>query len=206
MPKKRTRPSCLSGARLADRTIQPMLDGAYELGIVCGNERALGSRLLTLLFALALTHSAQAQVPVQNDHLIVPSKRIGPTALGMATDELIRVMGEPKSKRLGLVDVYGWGDDLSATVTKDGLWTSQLCTFSSAYATAEGVHPGSTDDSVMALLEQPKSSREFNGWWRYSYSNLYWPGLMISVHLKGYATNHAVWKICVNHFSGNSEQ
>ncbi len=183
-----------------------MLESAYELGVVCGNERALSYRLLTLIFALALTHSAQAQVPVQNDHLIVPSKRIGPAALGMATDELIRVMGEPKSKRLGLVDVYDWGDDLSATVTKDGLWTTQLCTFSSAYATAEGVHPGSTADTVTALLEQPKSSREFNGWWRYSYSNLYWTGLMISVHLKGYATNHAVWKICVNHFSGNAEQ
>src|SRR5271154_5821115 len=78
---------------------------------------------LTLLFAIALTHSAQAQVPARNDHLIVPSKRIGAAELGMTTDELIRGMGEPASKWPGVVDIYNWRDGLSATVTKDGLWT-----------------------------------------------------------------------------------
>jgi outer membrane protein assembly factor BamE (lipoprotein component of BamABCDE complex) len=160
------------------------------------------SLVLVLLFAVTLMHSARAQVPAPNDHLIVPWKRIGAAALGMTKDELVRVMGEPASKWPGIVDTYNW-QDFSAMVTKDGLWTTQLCTFSSAYATAEGVGPGSTDDSVSVLLGQPKYSRVFSGWWRFSFSNLYWPGLMVSVHLKGYATNHAVWKVCVNQSSSH---
>lgn len=160
--------------------------------------------VLALLAAAALSPAAQAEIPVSNDHLIVPWKRIGPVALGMTTGELIRVMGEPVSKWPGVVDVYNW-HDVSATVTKDGLWATQICTLNPAYATAEGVHPGSTDDALTALLGRPKYSRMFHGWWRFTYTNLYWPGLMVSVHLRGFATNHAVWKICVNHFSGHAE-
>ncbi len=160
--------------------------------------------VLALLAAAALSPAAQAEIPVSNDHLIVPWKRIGPVALGMTTGELIRVMGEPVSKWPGVVDVYNW-HDVSATVTKDGLWATQICTLNPAYATAEGVHPGSTDDALTALLGRPKYSRMFHGWWRFTYTNLYWPRLMVSVHLRGFATNHAVWKICVNHFSGHAE-
>lgn len=160
--------------------------------------------VLALLAAAALSPAAQAEIPVSNDHLIVPWKRIGPVALGMTTGELIRVMGEPVSKWPGVVDVYNW-HDVSATVTKDGLWATQICTLNPAYATAEGVHPGSTDDALTALLGRPKYSRMFHGWWRFTYTNLYWPGLMVSVHLRGFATNRAVWKICVNHFSGHAE-
>jgi hypothetical protein len=160
----------------------------------------------TLLFAVVQANGARAQVPAANDHLIVPAKRIGAAVLGMTIDELIRVVGQPTSKWPGIVDVYNWRDDLSAMVTKNGLWTTQLCTFSASYATQEGVHPGSTEESLTALLGQPKYSRVFNGWWSLSYSNFYWPGLMASVHLKGYPKNHAVWKICVNHFSGDAQE
>ncbi len=156
---------------------------------------------MSLLVAAVLLQTAAAEVPAQNDHLIVPWKRIGPVVLGMTTDELIGAMGPPVSKWPGIVDVYNWHDG-SATVTKDGLSATQVCTLNSAYAAAEGVHPGSTDDSVTALLGQPKYSRVFRRCWR---TNLYWPGLMVSVHLKGFATNHLVWKICVNHFSGRAE-
>ncbi len=76
-----------------------------------------------LLVAAALSQGAPAEVPAQSDHLIVPWRRISPVALGMTTDELIRTMGEPVSKWPGVVDVYNWRD-LSATVTKDGLWTN----------------------------------------------------------------------------------
>ncbi len=160
--------------------------------------------VLAVLVAAVLSSGAAAQVAAPNDHLIVPWKRIGPAALGMTVAELVGVMGEPVSKWPGIVDVYNW-HDVSVTVTKDSSWPTQICTLNPAYATAEGVHPGSTDESVDALLGRPKYSRIYRGWWRFTYTNLYWPGLMVSVHLKGFATNHLVWKICVNQFSGHAE-
>jgi hypothetical protein len=160
---------------------------------------------LVLLVATTLSAHAQAQAPTQNDHLIVPWERIGPLALGMTVPELISIMGEPTSTSRGPldrgVDVYTWKNDLSATFTKHGLYVTQICTFSPAYATAEGVHPGSTDLSVTALMGEPQNSRVFSAWWGLSYTNLYWPGLMLSIHLKGFDTNHVVWKVCVNRFA-----
>lgn len=130
--------------------------------------------------------------------MIVPWKRIGPIALGMNAAQLVQAMGNPRSITPGTVEVYNW-DDLSATITKDKLWVTQICTFSPDYTTAEGIHVGSMDSSVVALLEPPRYSRTFNGFWRFKYTDMYWPGMMISVHLKGYAVNHVVWRICVNH-------
>jgi hypothetical protein len=166
--------------------------------------RRVGPVLALLVATLSLREQAQAQA--QNDHLIVPWERIGPIALGMTAPELIRIMGEPTSRKHGPldrgVDVYNWKDSLSATVTKDSLYVTQICTLSQAYATAQGVHPGSTDLSVSALLGQPQNSKVHSAWWGPSYTNLYWPGLMISIHLKGFDdTNHLVWEVCVNHFA-----
>jgi hypothetical protein len=75
--------------------------------------------VLTLLAAVTLSHGAPARAQAQNDHLIVPWKRIGPVALDMSVAEMIDVMVEPASKWPGVVDVYNW-HDVSATVTKDG--------------------------------------------------------------------------------------
>ncbi len=125
-------------------------------------------------------------------------------SLGMSATELAQMMGRPVSRRPGEVDLYSWRD-LTATVTKNGLWATQICTFSSTYMTVQGLHVGSTDLSVVAALGKPNYSRVFSAWWGPSYSNLYWPGLMISVHLKGYDNNHSVWKICVNHFAAIAE-
>ncbi len=159
---------------------------------------------MAFVVAAGLSFGALAQAPAHNDHLIVPWKRIGPIEVGMTVADMTEAMGEPVSKWPGRVDTYNWRD-VSATIPKDSSWATQICTLDPAYATAEGVHPGSTDDSVEALLGKAKYTRIFRGWWRFTYTNLYWPGLMVSVHLKGFANNHAVWKICVNHFSGHAE-
>jgi hypothetical protein len=160
-------------------------------------------RLILPLLVVAL-HSPSAQAQTLNDHLIVPRERIGPMSLGMSATELAQTMGSPSSRRPGEVDLYSWRD-LTATVTKNGLWATQICTFNPTYVTAEGLHVGSTDVAVVGALGKPNYSRVFSAWWGPSYSNLYWPGLMMSVHLKGYDNNHSVWKICVNHFSAISE-
>jgi hypothetical protein len=161
--------------------------------------------VLMALGAATVSLSENAQAQAQNDHLIVPQERIGPIALGMTANELIHVMGEPMNTKRGPldrgVDVYNWKNDLSATITKDGLYVTQICTFSPTYATVQGVRTGSTDLSVAALLGQPRNWRVHSAWWGPSYTDLYWPGLMISIHRKGFDTNHMVWKVCVNHFA-----
>jgi hypothetical protein len=138
-----------------------------------------------------------AQAQAQNDYLIVPQERIGPVALGDSAAELIGVLGQAGSIWPGSVNTYNW-QGLSATVLKDGSYTTQICTTSSAYATAQGVHPGSTDRSVTDLLGPPRYARVFTAWWRLAYSDLYWPGLTVSIHLKGFEANNQVWRICVN--------
>ena len=138
------------------------------------------------------------QAQAQNDHLIVPRERIGGAALGKTTAELIDVLGAPVSVWPGSVYTYNWRD-VSATVTKDGWYATQICTSNPAYATGQGVHTGSSSAAVDNLMGQPRYSRIFRGWWRQSYTNLYWPGLLVSIHLKGFDTDNQVWKICVNH-------
>lgn len=160
------------------------------------------SLILAMVIVAVPLRGAHSQT--RNDHLIVPWVRIGPMTLGMTAAELVQIRGQPFNKRPGEVEVYNW-HDLTATVTKDGLWTTEICTFSPTDITAEGVHVGSTDLSVTTLLGPPRYSRVFTAWWGPSYANLYWPGLMISAHLKGYEVNHSVWKICVNHFAAIAE-
>jgi hypothetical protein len=160
-----------------------------------------------LLFIVAATASLCEVAIAQDatDYLIVPWKRLGPIELGMTAAELLRIMGDPTSTKHGPldrgVDVYNWKDGLSATITKDGLYVTQICSFNPNYATAQGVHVGSTDLSVVALLGKPRNSRVHSAWWGPSYTDLYWPGLMLSVHLRGFDINHSVWKVCVNGFA-----
>jgi len=142
--------------------------------------------------------ASPAQAQILNDHRIVPRERIGAAALDKTTAELIDALGEPTSVWPGSVYTYNWRD-VSATVTKDGWYATQICTSSQAYGTDQGVHPGSSSAAVDALMGQPRYSRLFRGWWRQSYTNLYWPGLMVSIHLKGFDTDNQVWRICVNH-------
>jgi hypothetical protein len=158
-----------------------------------------------LVVAAACSWHEPARAQVSNDHLIVPWERIGPVALGMTAAELIHILGHPTNEGLGpldlAVDVYNWKDNFSVTVKKGGSYATQICVLNPAYSTVQGVHPGSTDVSVLALLGEPQNSKVSTAWWKLSYTNLYWPGLMVSIHLKGFDTNHQVWEICVNHFA-----
>jgi hypothetical protein len=160
-------------------------------------------RLIATVLAVVL-HCTFAQAQTPNDHLIVPWQRIGPMSVGMSAADLVHSMGPPASRQPGEVVTYKW-PDVSATVTEDGLWATQICTFDPADVTVEGVHVGSTDLSVTKLLGKPRYSRVSTAWWGPSFANLYWPGLMISAHLKGFEVNHAVWKICVNQFAALAE-
>jgi hypothetical protein len=160
-------------------------------------------RLIATVLAVVL-HCPFARAQTQNDHLIVPWQRIGPMSVGMSAADLIHSMGPPASRQPGEVITYKW-PGVWATVTEDGLWTTQICTFDPADVTVEGLHVGSTDLSVAKLLGKPRYSRVSTAWWGPSFANLYWPGLMISAHLKGYEVNHAVWKICVNQFAALAE-
>ena len=156
------------------------------------------------LLAVAICAScdlATAQ-SAQNDHMIVPWRRIGAIELGMSAADLQRIMGEPTQKSRGaFVSVYNWGNDLSVFIKADGSSVTQICALNPIYTTAEGVHPGERDDAAIALLGQPYSSRVYRGWWKLSYTNLYWPGLTLSVPLIGFETNHFVRTVCVNHNS-----
>jgi hypothetical protein len=161
------------------------------------------SGLVTAL-AVAVTCSFCQPAPAQaaNDHLIVPWLRIGPIALGMSGDDVMRIMGEPTKTMGGPpdgVNLYLWKDDLSVTVKKNGSYVTQICALSPAYATAQGVRPGLPEHAVTDLLGQPQNSRVRNAWWRFSYTDLFWGGLMITIPLTGYETNHSVRAVCVNH-------
>jgi hypothetical protein len=161
---------------------------------------------LAFLMTSTLTHCEQAHA--QNDRLIVPWERIGPIELGMTAADLTRIKGEPTQTSRGPtggISVYNWKNDLSVYIKSDGSFVTQICALDSAYATAKGVHPGMTDVSVTALLGQPKSSRVYRGWWRLSYTNLFWPGLMVSIPLTGFEKNNFARVVCVNHNDAISE-
>jgi hypothetical protein len=156
--------------------------------------------LFWFLVATVLAFCGQAQA--QNDHLIVPWQRIGAIELGMTAADLIRIMGEPTQTSRGPpggISIYRWKNDLSVYIKMDGSYVTQICALDPAYATADGVHPGATDLSATALLGQPKSSRVYRGWWKLSYTNLFWPGLMVSIPLAGFEKNNWVRMVCVNH-------
>jgi outer membrane protein assembly factor BamE (lipoprotein component of BamABCDE complex) len=152
--------------------------------------------LLVIAAALLCPYPACAE----NDHLIVPWQRIGPAALGMKADDVIRMLGEPTQKNEGpYVTVYIWKDSLSVTAKTEDTYVTQVCALSPDYATARGLRPGMSDTSVSALMGEPQSSRVYHGWWKLSYIKLSWGGLMVSVPLTGFDNNHSVQSVCVNH-------
>jgi hypothetical protein len=155
--------------------------------------------LFWFLVATVLAFCGQAQA--QNDHLIVPWQRIGPIELGMTAADLFRVMGEPTQTSRGPpggINIYRWKNDLSVYVKMDGSYVTQICALNPIYATAAGVHPGLPDLSVTELMGPPKNARVFRGWWKLSYTDLFWPGLTVRVPLSGFETNNLVRAVCVN--------
>jgi hypothetical protein len=154
--------------------------------------------LAALLAAAALACSSAARA--ENDHLIVPWQRIGPVTLGMTASDLVRILGEPTQKNRDLiVTLYYWKDDLTVTVKNDTATVTQICALSPDYATPQGLHPGLSETAVTALLGEAQNSRLYRGWWKLSYTNLSWGGLMVSIPLTGFTSDHSVSTVCVNH-------
>jgi hypothetical protein len=158
----------------------------------------LANRILLLLVVVALL--LPVQVRAENDHLIVPWRRVGPVALGMTAADVVRILGEPTQKNSGpVVTTYHWQDDLSVTVKTDTSYVTQICAVSPDYATAQGLRPGLPDTAAAKLMGEPQNSRLYRGWWKMSYTNLFWGGLMVSVPLTGFTNSHSIRSICVNY-------
>ena len=154
--------------------------------------------LLSLLVAAALL--LPATVRAENDHLIVPWRRIGPVSLGMKAADVIRILGEPTQTNSNpVVTVYHWQDELSVTVKTDTSYVTQICAVSPDYATAQGLHPGLPETAVAQMMGEPQNSRLYRGWWKMSYSNLTWGGLVVSIPQTGFNSNHLIRSICVNY-------
>jgi hypothetical protein len=174
---------------LAKKVLVVMLVTSKQLGTV-----------LAFLLASALSLSKLAQA--QNDHLIVPWERIGPLELGMTAKDLFHILGEPTQISRGPangISVYNWKGDVSVYVKADGSYVTQICALDPVYATAAGVHPGLPDAAVAELLGPPKNARVFRGWWKLSYTDLFWPGLTVRIPLSGFEANNMVRAVCVNH-------
>jgi len=154
--------------------------------------------LLSLLAAATLLLPAKVQA--DNDHLIVPWRRIGPISLGMSAADVIRILGEPTQKNSGpVVTVYHWQDELSVTVKSDTAYVTQICAVSPDYATVQGLRPGLPETAVTQLMGEPQNSRLYRGWWKLSYTNLSWGGLVVSIPQTGFNANHSIRSICVNY-------
>ncbi len=48
-------------------------------------------------------------------------------------------------------------------------------------------------------MGEPQNFRLYRGWWKLSYKNLSWGGLMVSIPQTGFSTNHSIRSICVNY-------
>lgn len=154
-------------------------------------------RILLLLVTLALL--LPVKVRADNDHLIVPWRRVGPISLGMTAADLVRILGEPSQVNGNpVITTYHWKDELSVTVKTDSSYVTQICAISPDYATAQGLRPGLPDTAVTQLMGEPQNSRLYRGWWKLSYTNLSWGGLTVSIPLTGFNTSHSIRSVCVN--------
>jgi hypothetical protein len=95
-----------------------------------------------------------------HDQVIVPGERIGPIAIGMKGATLLDAMGAPDStdrmKNAGIENYAAAG--LEATVMDDSQQVISITTDSAQYATAEGVHIGSSDFEVRSRMGAPTTS------------------------------------------------
>jgi hypothetical protein len=121
----------------------------------------LGLALAALGFACQTALAANFKV--QNDHLIVPDRRIGPIALGMSDKELFKVFVPVGATTLGKWTVYDYGEYRifvnKATRRVDAIWLHQFDDDAHPYHTAEGVKLGSSLQEVMAAFGPPEEVR-----------------------------------------------
>jgi hypothetical protein len=118
--------------------------------------------LILTLAALAFGHQAAqaSSFSVQNDHLIVPNKRIGPVALGMSDKDLFKLFIPQGTATLGKWTVYDYGEFRifvdKGTHKVDAIWLHQFDRDAYSYHTAEGLKLGSSMQDILAALGPPE--------------------------------------------------
>jgi len=97
---------------------------------------------------------------VQNDHLIVPDRRIGPVALGMSDKDLFKVFVPQGTTPFGKWIVYDYGEFRiyvhGGTHRVVAIVLHQFDHDADPYHTAEGVKLGSSLQDVQAALGPPE--------------------------------------------------
>lgn len=110
-------------------------------------------RILFLATLLPLTAHAQAQ----NDHLIVPDRRIGPYQLGMSDKDLFKVGIPAETKPGGGSTAYFYENDTIKVFVDDG--THQVIFVEASggsYHTSEGLRVGSSLPDVERAMGPPE--------------------------------------------------
>lgn len=129
-----------------------------------------------IVFAFFLLLASQFATPKTQpdfDRLIVPGKRIGPVAMGGYVDEIVKKLGKPNKTSRSTFrgpgytsdEVYYYytnkNNDLRFTWLDEGLRPvvesgyRGITTTSGSWATASGVHVGSTIPEVVAAYGEP---------------------------------------------------
>jgi hypothetical protein len=94
----------------------------------------------------------KAPMPVVQDAVIVPGKRIGPVSVGMLVPQLYDVMGEPaQAVKMQGNERYKF-EELEVTVDEVDQSVKMVSTASPAYATGEGLKVGVSELAVRARL------------------------------------------------------
>jgi hypothetical protein len=94
----------------------------------------------------------KASMPVVQDTVIVPGKRIGPVSVGMLVPQLYDVMGEPaQAVKTQGTERYKF-EELEVIVDEVDQSVKTVSTASPAYATGEGLKVGVSELAVRARL------------------------------------------------------
>jgi len=95
----------------------------------------------------------------QRDNLIVPGCRIGPIAIGMTNEDLLRTLGPPRLSRDQGKFVSNQYDSLKITAMVEGGRVGWLFTTDPRYHTAAGVRVGSSIMEATVSLGEPAWKR-----------------------------------------------
>jgi len=107
--------------------------------------------ILFMLTALILPPSVRAQ----DDHQIVPGQSVGPIRIGMSSQALYKLMGEPTESQLGESGrVYFWGE-LQVYVDSASNTVSWMRTSRPQDALGSGVTIGSSLLALQAIKTAP---------------------------------------------------
>ncbi len=107
--------------------------------------------------------AATPMIGAPDAYLITPGVGIGPIQIGMHIEQIVGILGTPKSTSgQGRTIVYRWyepsaarKEGLSVRTAKDGVAVTVSAQNDARYHTANGMHPGSTEADVNAAFGVP---------------------------------------------------